>query len=681
MDQNVRFMAGLALQAGGCGAGAQRDGGGGGGEEQAAVGVGTERQLQQQRQQQQHHQEDDGSDVVMFSRLPTGPFLRVLEFLPAQDRACSGRLACRDAWWHLSGVHHRTAYLSQPLPPHAVPWFERYGSEALKQLPHREKLTQPMSAAAASGSTANLAAVWGLVRQGLHPELLQAGHYSFASRFGSVGAVLVRDGHAHLLPWLLDNGHPVDAQAALLRAAQYCNLAGLQAVWQLLRPDRQLINDALAFAARSISTDDAIAKMEWLLQQHGETGGANRLPPRAAAAAAGTGDLSRLQWMLQRGCDFYYYEGIDNGLDTSGRLLTIALSHAGLEVVEWLVREAGCRLPDPAPGPAAAAAAAAAAGEGKDRSYRLKLVAAAAASGSVTKLQWLRDRGLLSLPPADMQDVLYATTEGQLETLRFLHQDFGVQLSEGLARAAVQSGEVASASWMMQQGGRGLFADRGSVWRAAAASGSVGMVRWLVGEGMGGAGRVEVTLLVKAWPSETQQDRASLLPAVQLAVQSVGNQSGSSGGSNGVRDGGADGGGGGLAPEPPPSGQQQCQELLVAVARRGDLPLLAYLHSLLQCPLGPEVLLAAVGCGCEALVEWLLGHGCALPEDTVALLMEPMKAGDLAMVRCLLRMGVPIPRGMQPEAATRRCPLPMLRWLVAEGAPAVGGEVAPAMGG
>ncbi len=118
----------------------------------------------------QQPQEDRGQPPLQRAvpHLPTGPFLRVLELLPAQDRACSGRLSCMDARLHLSGVHHLTAHLTQPLPPHAVPWFERYGPEALKQLPFKEKLTRPMAAAAASGSTANLAAVWGLVRQGLH---------------------------------------------------------------------------------------------------------------------------------------------------------------------------------------------------------------------------------------------------------------------------------------------------------------------------------------------------------------------------------------------------------------------------------------------------------------------------------------------------------------------------------
>ncbi len=49
------------------------------------------------------------------------------------------------------------------------------------------------------------------------------------------------------------------------------------------------------------------------------------------------------------------------------------------------------------------------------------------------------------------------------------------------------------------------------------------------------------------------------------------------------------------------------------------------------------------------------------------------------MLRCLRRMGVPWPQGLLPYLVSRQCPLPVLRWLVAEGAPAGAGEVAEAV--
>ncbi len=578
-----------------------------------------------------------------------------------------------------------------------MPWFERYGPEALRQLPFKEKLIRPMAAAAASGSEANLAAVWGLVRQGLHPELLRDRYYNFGAGSDSAVTFLVREGHAHLLPWLLDSGYPVDAEYAFLAAAQYCDLAGLQTAWQLLLPQlapfHGLRHDALEWAAGSPTAKDAVAKMEWLLQQHEEAGAVLDFSPTVAAVAAGTGDLIRLRWMLQRGCDFNAY---GNELDDSGRVLPTPMWRAGLEVVEWLVREAGCQLPEPAPGLGPAAAAAeeeeeVVDEEGDVENYRMCLVAAA--SGSTAKLQWLRDRGLLqSLPPAAMQDVLsQAAVGGQLGAMHYLHQECGVGLPYGAACAAVRSGDAATAAWVLQQGGRELFADQESMWHTAVSSGSVNIVRWLIGQGMVGTlGHVEdVTVwLVRAWPSETQQQRASLLPVVQLVMQSLGGGPSASGGgggsagSGGSSDGsglGGNGGDGGLAPGATTGERQRCHELLAAAAGRGSLPLFTYLHSQLQCPLGPDVLLQAVESGCEALVEWLLGHGCAIPEDTRELFAGPASDGDLATIRCLRRLAVPWPQGLLADLVTRGCHLPMLRWLVAEGVPAGAREVAEAV--
>ncbi len=308
-------------------------------------GKGLQQQQQQQHQQQQRPAGEE--EHLLHPQLPTGPFLRVLELLPPQDQACSGRLACRDAWRHLLGVHHRTAHISQPLPPHAVHWFELYGPAVLKELTFQEKLTRPMSAAAASGSTANLAAVWGLVRQGLHPEMLRTEAYAYGCRLASIEAVLVREGHAQLLPWLVNSGYPVNARHAFMAAAQFCDLAGLQSVWELLQPQLQpvygLFYNALDRAA-SCSTGDAIAKMEWLLQHCAAAGApaVASIPTMAAGVAAARGDLDLLRWMLQRGCDFNAFWC---DLDYGGRLLPTPMRHADLEVVSgWCGRRAArCR--------------------------------------------------------------------------------------------------------------------------------------------------------------------------------------------------------------------------------------------------------------------------------------------------------------------------------------------------
>lgn len=257
----------------------------------------------------QQQQQEEGRGQRVAPQLPTGPFLRVLELLSAQDRACSGRLACRDAWRHLSGVHHCTAHLSQPLPPHAVPWFEQYGPEALKQLTFGERLLLPMCAAAASGSDVNLAVVWGTVRQGLLPEMLHSCKDMFTRNANHPASVLVREGHVHLLPWLLDSGYPIYTSThdqILCTAAGQCDLAGLQAVWQLMQPRFHRIADMgslweymLKYAAATSSKEVAIAKVNWLVQQEPYRP-MGRLPKEVALAAVRLGDIPRLQWALSR---------------------------------------------------------------------------------------------------------------------------------------------------------------------------------------------------------------------------------------------------------------------------------------------------------------------------------------------------------------------------------------------
>ncbi len=672
------------------------EGAGSGGLGAAEWGVKGKDQHQQRQQQQRRQARDE--EHRLHPQLPTGPFLRVLELLPPHDRACSGRMACRDAWRHLSGVHHRTAHLSQPLPPHAVPWFERYGPEALKQLNLTDRLLQPMCAAAASGSEANLAAVWGLVRQGFLPELLLSGKNMYSIDVETPCEVLVREGHAHLLPWLMDNGYPIDAPETLCAAAHHCDLAGLQAVWQLLQPRFHRYPDwawdaVLARAAESSATEHAIAKMGWLMQQEAYRP-MGRLPLYVAQVAVKTGDIPRLRWMLQRGCEWDYSK--DENMTEWERTISVlptAMRHAGLEVVEWLVREAGCQLPPPA------LVAEEGGGEGAPLSLRrLDLVSrkdlavAAAESGDVAKLSWLRDRGLLPLEPSLRKDLIEAAARwGRAEALRYLHEEGGHSLTLDVWRAAVGSGDVETAAWVLHAGGMELFADRGGVWKAAAHSGSLDMVRWAVEQGLVGAGNAVAAVydLIAAgcWFRRAQQwqpQRESLMSAVRLVFEAAGDLGGS-GSSFGGNGGGGSGGGpgvGGRVAGASGHSKALADKLLVAAAGRANLPLFTFLHSRLQPqnPLGPAVLQGAVGTGCEALVEWLLGHGCALPEDTTELFLTPAEHGDLAMIRCMRRMGLSWPRGLLPGALMVEVPLPVLQWLVAQGVPTDEDGVAEAVG-
>ncbi len=238
-------------------------------------------------------------------QLPPALQLHILSFLPANDRALSGRLVSPDAAAALTGPDHCTASLSQPLPPHAAPWAVEATQLHLRQLPFRHKL-QPLCTAAASGSEVNLEVALSLLRPSVFSELWYAGGGMW-SPYNDPGVAAVEAGHPQLLGWLLDRCPGlVNPDRVLSAVAQHCDLAGLQAAWELLRLPRvstTLISGwrpatrtsaALAAAAGS-ATPDAVAKMEWLMSKI-------NWGPEAAAAAARSGDLGRLRWLRDGGC-------------------------------------------------------------------------------------------------------------------------------------------------------------------------------------------------------------------------------------------------------------------------------------------------------------------------------------------------------------------------------------------
>ncbi len=50
----------------------------------------------------------------------------------------------------------------------------------------------------------------------------------------------------------------------------------------------------------------------------------------------------------------------------------------------------------------------------------------------------------------------------------------------------------------------------------------------------------------------------------------------------------------------------------------------------------------------------------------------------MSTLRCLRRMGAPWPRGLLPAAALGKCPMPVVTWMVDQGATADAEEVAAA---
>ncbi len=256
-----------------------------------------------------------------LQQLPSAVLLHTFSFLPPNERTLTARFICRDAAAALSNT--QSASLSQPLPPNAAPWAVEAGQQYVRQLPFKHKL-QLLSTAAASGSEVNLEVALALLQPSIFPEMLVAGRRvwfcSDVMPDPAPGEAAIAAGHPQLLDWLLRHCPAlVHPKLVLEAAAEHCDLAGLQGVWRVLngeeqpvdwggRPHPALDQSTLNAAARSL-TPDAVAKMEWVLGAADE--GSCSLDMRdlysiteddAVLEAVRSGDLGRLRWMQERGC-------------------------------------------------------------------------------------------------------------------------------------------------------------------------------------------------------------------------------------------------------------------------------------------------------------------------------------------------------------------------------------------
>lgn len=111
-------------------------------------------------------------------------------------------------------------------------------------------------------------------------------------------------------------------------------------------------------------------------------------------------------------------------------------------------------------------------------------------------------------------------------------------------------------------------------------------------------------------------------------------------------------------------------QVLNHVVGRCDLQLARYLHQGVGFPFDNQVLLWAARGACEVLVEWLVGAGCVKHGPAY---LKAAYYGDKGGLEALRRAGVPWGAGVVAEATGCGCPLPVVRWLLAEGAP-VGSE-------
>lgn len=170
----------------------------------------------------------------------------VLEYLPHNDIAIAGRLTSQDAARHFSSANYRTARLSRSLTPHAAQSFQLHTQPLMRNLTFRKKLGL-LAVAAASGSEANMAVAWSLLRPHLFPELLPSQSalgtpalrdLPYSTICGDAGRVACERGHPYLVHWMVQHGCPLSPTPALEAAARHCDLGTLRELWQLLRPLR-----------------------------------------------------------------------------------------------------------------------------------------------------------------------------------------------------------------------------------------------------------------------------------------------------------------------------------------------------------------------------------------------------------------------------------------------------------
>ncbi len=589
--------------------------------------------------------------------------LRILSLLPPNDVVLGGRLSSKDAAQRFSEPHHRTVHLaSQPLPGHVVDtaWCVEAARAATTQLTFRHKLLL-LIRSPVSGCEANVEFMLQLMQQQLFPELLRTDHYlkvvpppwrTWGINFTDLGSAAVASGLARLLP-SLEQRCPglLDPAATLQAASRHCDLAGLQAAWEVLgermistvqglatawRSGEQQVAEVLqcmlAAAADSL-TADAVAKMDWVLDKGRVYGmGCNADVWRAAAAS---GDLARLQWLQKNGFSLSLQE-----------LLNVLMEHASLEAIQQLEQEGSfMQLPPP---------------DGEYWSSGAAVYTAACSStDSAAKLRWLVARGAAL---GGECPVTGAFMRSNMEALPLLWQHWREKNPDGPAMPASALASVTGkcsianpdlirmATWLHQVDPALLTPN---FYRSAISAGDLPLLRWLLQAGCPHEDYSNGDVLI-GWPAETPADCNLLVEAMQ-AVKDAGWP-------------GVDPWGRELrALHLPWSVQRALMEL-------GLLPPYAmYQRAFIDAP----------STGCAALLEVLAEH----PAFDLHMLGSAAKwyaaaatAGDLATLVCLRRLGVRLTAKALVAAIEEGAPLPALKWMADQGVHVGGRELREAAG-
>ncbi|GLC70450.1 hypothetical protein PLESTF_000974800 [Pleodorina starrii] len=236
-----------------------------------------------------------------------------------------------------------------------------------------------------------------------------------------------------------------------------------------------------------------------------------------------------------------------------------------------------------------------------EEEHRGVILAAAASSTTPdwqAKVEWLEGLGY----PRKARACEFAVRAGDGDAvearLQWLHGR-GYPLEAQVADAAVRVGSLAALRFLVEQAGVRPTGDEFHV-TDAAAQGHLAVLQYLHASG----------LPVDARSVAEEAARAGHLPLVAWAVESLG-----------------------VAPA------DGAASLLDCAAASGNLELMVWLHDR-GWALGPRAIPNGAESGCEEALEWLVEWGCPFPLDGGAYRMAA-RNGDLAMLRCLHRLGCP----------------------------------------
>ncbi|GLC50770.1 hypothetical protein PLESTB_000430100 [Pleodorina starrii] len=227
----------------------------------------------------------------------------------------------------------------------------------------------------------------------------------------------------------------------------------------------------------------------------------------------------------------------------------------------------------------------------------------AAAAGNTTpdwqaKVEWLEWLGYPRIAMACVFALWAGDGDAAVARLQWLHGR-GYPLEAAVANAAIPVGNLAALRFLVEQAGVRPAGNQFPV-TDAARRGHLAVLQYLHANG----------LPVNARSVAEAAARAGHLPLVAWAVEDLG-----------------------VAPA------DGAASLLDCAAESGNLELMAWLH-VRGWALGPEAIPNGAASGCEEALEWLVERGCPFPLDGGAYLGAALN-GDLAMLRCLHRLGCP----------------------------------------